>query len=290
MIFGAIEAGGTKFVCAVGTQELDIIERVSFPTTIPQETMGRVCEFFKKYEDRLASIGIGSFGPIDIQRESQTYGFITSTPKPGWQNFDFVGTLKKAFNVPVAWTTDVNAACYGEFVAGHAKGSASGVYYTVGTGIGGGAIQEGRFIEGFNHPEMGHILVRRHPDDNYEGNCPYHKDCLEGLASGPALAKRAGCPGQDLPEDDLNWDIEADYLAQCAYTATLLFSPDVIIFGGGVMKKEGLLERIRQKLTDLLKGYLKHPPMTAYIVGPALGDDAGITGCLALACEVHLHS
>ncbi|HBK7181196.1 TPA: ROK family protein, partial [Enterococcus faecium] len=165
MIYGAIEAGGTKFICAVSTEELTILERVSFPTTTPVETMKQVIDFFKPFKEQLAGIGVGCFGPIDIQRKSKKYGHITSTPKLAWQNFNFVGTLKQHFNIPIEWTTDVNAACYGEYVAGSGKGLAGVAYFTVGTGIGGGALFNGTFVEGFSHPEMGHMLIKRHPKD-----------------------------------------------------------------------------------------------------------------------------
>lgn len=289
MLLGSIEAGGTKFVCAIGNQELQVIQRVSFPTTDPQETMTAVINFFKQYEADLAAIGVGSFGPIDIHRESETYGYITSTPKLVWQNFDFVGTLKQAFSIPVAWTTDVNAACYGEYVAGHGQGLSSVVYYTIGTGVGGGALQEGHFIEGFSHPEMGHMMIRRHPDDRFGGNCPFHYDCLEGMAAGPAIEKRAGKKGQELSESHRIWQIEADYIAQCAYNTTLMLSPDVIIFGGGVMQQEHLLQKVRVRFAELLQGYVTTPELGKYLVTPKLVDNAGTIGCLALAREEQLH-
>lgn len=290
MTYGSIEAGGTKFVCAIGNEELEIIERKSFPTTTPEETMSSVIEFFKKYEVELESIGVGSFGPIDIHRESETYGFITSTPKIPWQNFDFVGTLKKCFDLPIAWTTDVNAACYGEYVMGHGQGLSSVVYFTVGTGIGGGALQDGIFVEGFSHPEMGHMLVKRHPEDTFEGNCPFHHDCLEGMAAGPAIEKRTGIKGQDLAEEDPAWRIEAEYIAQCAYNTTLMLSPDLIIFGGGVMKQKHLQSKVRKRFSELINGYVDVPKLEDYIVTPKLEDNAGTIGCLALARDVKLHS
>lgn len=289
-MYGSIEAGGTKFVCAIGNDELEIIERTSFPTTEPEETMAQVIAFFKKYENDLQSIGVGSFGPIDIHRESKTYGYITSTPKLAWQNFNFVGSLKKQFNLPVAWTTDVNAACYGEYVKGHGDGLTSVVYYTIGTGVGGGAVQKGMLIEGFSHPEMGHMLVRRHKEDTFEGACPFHKDCLEGMAAGPAIEKRLGKKGQDLAEDDSFWNIEAEYIAQCAYNTTLMFSPDIIIFGGGVMGQEHLVEKVRQAFRKLINDYVKVPALEQYIVTPKLENNAGTIGCLALAKEIKLHS
>lgn len=282
-LLGSIEAGGTKFVCGVGDVELNIIERVSFPTTTPEETMKLVIDYFKQYE--LEAIGIGSFGPIDVHRHSPTYGYITSTPKLAWANYDFLGAMKKHFDVPMAWTTDVNAAAYGEYIAGSGKGLSSCVYYTIGTGVGAGAIQDGKFIQGFSHPEMGHSLIRRHPEDTYEGKCPYHKDCLEGMAAGPAIEGRNGKKGQDIAVDDPSWDIEAYYLAQCCYNTTLILSPEVIILGGGVMKQRQLLPKIRVEFEKMLNGYVKTPPLEEYIVTPALEDDPGTIGCLALAKE-----
>ncbi|MHC5248569.1 fructokinase ScrK [Enterococcus sp. LJL90] len=289
-MYGSIEAGGTKFVCAVANEELEILERVSFPTTIPEETMGLVIEFFQKYAAELKGIGIGSFGPIDIHRDSPTYGFITSTPKISWQNFDFVGSMKKAFSLPIAWTTDVNAAAYGEYVFGKGQGLSSVVYYTIGTGVGGGALQNGQFVEGFSHPEMGHMMVVPHPDDSFKGSCPFHGNCLEGMAAGPAVEKRNGKKGQDIPETDPFWDMEAYYIAQCAYNTTLMLSPDVIIFGGGVMKQRHMVEKVHQAFTKLINGYVKTPPLADYIVTPELEDNAGTLGCLALAKEAKLHS
>ncbi|MBO0472530.1 fructokinase [Enterococcus sp. DIV0840] len=280
-LLGSIEAGGTKFVCGVGNDELKIIERVSFPTTTPEETMALVIGFFKKYN--LKAIGIGSFGPIDIHKGSPTYGHITSTPKLAWQDYDFVGAMKKEFDLPIAFTTDVNAAAYGEYVSGNGKGSSSCVYYTIGTGVGAGAIQDGHFIEGFSHPEMGHMIVKRHSDDKFKGSCPFHSDCLEGMAAGPAIEKRAGKKGQDLSEEDLIWDIEAYYIAQAAYNTTLMLAPDVIIFGGGVMKQRYMLVKVHREFEKLINGYVKTPPLKDYLVTPKLEDDPGTIGCLALA-------
>ncbi|MFD2306182.1 fructokinase ScrK [Enterococcus termitis] len=284
-LLGSIEAGGTKFVCAVGTEALEIKKRVSFPTTTPEETMALVIDFFKQYE--LKAIGIGSFGPIDIHPESPTYGHITSTPKLAWQDYDFVGEMKKHFPLPIAWTTDVNAAAYGEYVAGSAKGLSSCVYYTIGTGVGAGAIQKGKFIEGFSHPEMGHMIVRRHPEDQFEGWCPFHGDCLEGIAAGPAIEKRTGTKGQELSSDDPIWEIEAYYIAQAAYNTTLMLAPDVIIFGGGVMKQRHMMEKVHDEFEKLVNGYVKTPPLKDYIVTPKLEDDPGTIGCLALAKEAY---
>lgn len=286
MLVGGIEAGGTKFVCGISDEKLQIIERASFPTTTPEETMAQVLAFFDKYQEQLQGIGVGSFGPIDINPDSATYGFITSTPKLSWQQYDFVGKLKQAYNLPIAWTTDVNAACYGEFVAGHGQGLKSVIYYTIGTGVGGGAVVKGEFLEGFSHPEMGHMLMQRHPEDDFAGNCPYHGNCLEGLAAGPAIEKRLGVKAQTLAQTDPFWQIEADYLAQCVYNTTLMYAPEQIILGGGVMKQPQLLPLVKAAFLDKLQGYVAIPPIDHYLKTPALGDNAGLTGCLALAQKV----
>ena len=283
MLYGSIEAGGTKFVCAVGNEKLEILERVSFPTTTPEETMPQVIAFFNQYKDDLAAIGVGSFGPIDIRQTSDTYGYITSTPKLAWQHYNFLGAMKAAFDIPMAWTTDVNAAAYGEYAFGNGQGKSSVVYYTIGTGVGAGALQDGKFIEGFSHPEMGHMLVVPHKDDHFEGACPFHGNCLEGMAAGPAVEKRNGRKGQDIPQDDPFWEIEAEYIAQCAYNTTLMFSPEVIIFGGGVMKQRHMVEKVHAAFTRIMQGYVATPAIEEYIVTPALEDNAGTIGCLALA-------
>lgn len=280
-MLGAIEAGGTKFVVAVSNDDLSIVERASFPTTSPEETFEHVFNFFDQYE--LEAIGVGSFGPIDVNTDSSTYGYVTSTPKPGWQDTDFVGKLTSRYKVPIGWTTDVNAAALGELNKGAAVGKKSCLYLTVGTGVGGGAVIDGKPLEGFGHPEMGHLLVRRHESDTYEGHCPYHSDCLEGLAAGPAIEKRYGKKAQELSEEKEVWELEAYYLAQALMTYTLILSPEKIILGGGVMKQTQLFPLIREKFNKLLNAYVATPDLNDYIVPPALEDNAGITGCLILA-------
>ena len=283
-LYGAIEAGGTKFVCAVADEDLNILERVSIKTTVPAETMAEVFAFFEKHQ--VEAIGIASFGPIDVNRNSKTYGYITNTPKPGWKNYDFLGEMKKRFAVPYAWTTDVNGAAYGELKRGAASGKDSCVYLTVGTGIGGGVVINGKVIEGYGHPEIGHIVMRRHPKDHYEGHCPFHKDCLEGLAAGPAIeARQGGIKAYDIPKDDQAWEIVAYYLAQACVDLTLTLSPEKIIFGGGVSKQVQLFPMIRESFAKQLNDYVQTPPLEDYIVHVDLGDDAGITGCLLLAKE-----
>ncbi|MGO4940524.1 ROK family protein [Fundicoccus sp. Sow4_D5] len=286
MLFGAIEAGGTKFVCAIGDQEFNVIEKISIPTTTPSETMRDVFTFFDRFGEELKSIGIGSFGPIDVDQQSKTYGYITNTPKLAWQYFDFVGSVKKRYNIPVAWTTDVNASALGEAQLGVGEGKKTVAYFTIGTGIGGGVIQDKLIIEGITHPEMGHLLVRRHSDDKYEGNCPFHKDCLEGMACGPAIEQRLGMKGQEVPADDPFWEIEAYYIAQMIYNVTINFAPSVIALGGGVMKKDGMLKKVRNTFSKLLNDYRPIPDIEEYIVLPKLNDNAAIIGCFSLAEEL----
>lgn len=285
MKYGAIEAGGTKFVCAVSNEKLEILERISLPTTTPDETMKNVFEFFDKYD--LDVIGVGSFGPIDVNKKSKTYGYITTTPKLAWANYNFVGALKDRYNIPIGWTTDVNAAALGELKKGAAVGLQSCIYLTVGTGIGGGAMINGQFLEGYGHPEMGHILIRMHPNDQFKGICPYHKNCLEGVASGPAIEDRWGKKAYELVDNEEVWKIEAFYLAQALMTYTLTINPERIVLGGGVMKQRQLFHYIRKELEKLMNNYVTMPDLDEYIVSPGLGDNSGIIGCLLLAQEVN---
>lgn len=284
-MLGAIEAGGTKFVCAVGTIEGELIERIQIDTEKPEITMPKVIDFFKKHP--VEALGIGTFGPADIEKTSDTYGSITSTPKPGWGNYPFVETMKAALDVPIEFNTDVNAAALGELMHGAAKGLDSCLYITVGTGIGAGAVVQGKLLQGLSHPEMGHVLVRRHPDDTYKGRCPYHGDCVEGMAAGPAIEGRWGAKGIELADRLEVWELEAYYLAQALMQYILIVSPKRIIMGGGVMKQAQIFSLVRQQVQELLNGYVAVPQIIdqidEYIVPPALGDDAGITGALMLA-------
>lgn len=286
-LLGAIEGGGTKFVVAVGTPDGQIQQIESFPTTTPEETMNRTVEFFK--DKGVSAIGFGSFGPVDLNKLSPTYGHIAKTPKPHWSGYDVVGYLNRHFDVPVGFDTDVNGAALGELIFGAAKGLNSCLYITVGTGIGAGAVVEGKLVHGLVHPEMGHIMVKRHPEDTYEGKCPYHKDCLEGLAAGPAIEARWGVKAYELGDDHKAWDFQTFYLAQALMNYILTISPEKIILGGGVSKQLHLFPRIREQVKELLNGYVQHPAVLEcgddYIVPPALQDRAGITGALALAVQ-----
>jgi fructokinase len=289
--FGGIEAGGTKFVVAIGTKECEILEQKSIPTTTPAETMPAVIKFFKESQFKIKGLGIGSFGPVDLKRDSPFYGSITSTPKLAWQNFDILGAMKKHFNIPMGFDLDVGAAALGEHYFGAARGIKNFIYITVGTGIGAGAMIDGKILHGHIHPEMGHIRIQHDKGlDPFEGVCPFHKDCLEGLASGPSICKRFDVEfAHQLPQDHKAWDLEANYLAQATMNYTLVLSPQKIIMGGGVMKYPGLIQKIRTEFVRLLNEYVKSPLLKQnieqYLVLPGLKERSGISGSIALGIE-----
>ena len=291
-LIAGVEAGGTKFVCAIGTGAGDLHATTTFGTTSPEESLGQAIAFVREHQQRtgieVAAIGVACFGPLDLREGSPTYGRITSTPKPGWRNTDVVAAFRNAFGVPVGFDTDVNGAALAESQWGAGRGLDPVAYVTVGTGIGGGALVNGDLLHGLVHPEMGHVPVRRHVDDPFEGVCPYHGDCLEGLASGPAIEARWQRSARDLgPERDRAVALEAWYLAQLASTLAYVLSPELIIFGGGVLKLPGLLAALRAETAALLNGYLgaavDSERIDQYIVAPELGDRAGVLGGIALA-------
>ncbi|MBQ0837016.1 fructokinase ScrK [Lactiplantibacillus pentosus] len=286
MLIGSIEAGGTKFVCAVGNEDYQIKDRAVFPTTTPAETLAKLIDYFKQFD--LSALGIASFGPIEIRKNSSKYGYITNTPKPHWKNTNFVGPLQQALNVPMTWTTDVNGSAYGEYIMASLANehTDSLVYYTIGTGVGAGTVIAGQLLGSLGHPEMGHVFVKRHPDDlNFSGICPFHSDCLEGLVSGPTFEARTGRPGKDVSLNDPVWDIMANYVAQAALQTTLTIRPNKIVFGGGVIS-EPFLIKIRTAFEQLLNGYLELPPLDQYLVMPAIINNGSATiGNLALALK-----
>ncbi len=288
-LIGAIEAGGTKFICLIGTGPNHIVAETRISTTDPNETLGKVKEFFRRSisSDPLKAIGIAAFGPVEPSLGSPYFGYITNTPKPGWSFQNIVGVLKDEFDVPYGFDTDVNGAAYGELVWGAGQGLDTIIYLTIGTGIGGGAIVGGNIVHGLMHPEMGHIRIPHNRQiDPFEGICPYHKDCFEGLACGPAIASRWDRPAQDLPDDHPAWDLEAEYIATALVNYTLVLSPQKIILGGGVMNKVFLFDLIREKFRELLRDYVQKPETTShlhqYIVPPGLGVRSGALGALAL--------
>lgn len=282
-MYGAIEAGGTKMICAISDEDLNIVDQIQFPTTLPEENTEEMIDFFGKYKENLKAIGLGTFGPVDINPKSKTYGHILNTPKKGWQNFDFVGALENGLNVDVSLTTDVNAAAYGELKEGAGKGKNSLAYYTFGTGVGGGVIQNRDFVGARGHQELGHMIVNKHPEDKFGGICYAHGSCLEGLASGPSIEKRFGIPGKDLPIEDKFWDIEAYYIGQCVYNTVLSFNPEVIVLGGGVIQKDGLIEKVRENYKKLMNDYIHVENIGQYIVKPERNGKSAIIGALLLA-------
>ena len=291
---GGIEAGGTKFVCAVGTGPDDMRAEARFPTTTPEETVARAVAFFREQEKihgRPAAIGIASFGPLDPNPASPTFGYITSTPKPRWANVDLAGAIRSALGVPVGFDTDVNIAGLGEWRWGAAQGLSNFIYLTVGTGIGGGVLIDGKPVHGLVHPELGHILIPHdRAADPYEGFCPYHGDCLEGMAAGPAIGQRWGRPAVELPPDHPAWDLEAHYLALALQMFICTLSPERIVLGGGVMEQMQLFPLVRRKVIACLNGYIQSPSILShiddYIVPPGLGNRAGVLGAFAQAQQV----
>jgi fructokinase len=290
-VFGGVEAGGTKWVCAKGTGPGDLAEVEVIPTTTPPETLGRVVEFFKRDGVRVAALGVGSFGPVDARVGSETFGWITSTAKPGWSNTNVVAALSEGLGIPVAFDTDVNAAALAEQRWGAARGLQNFVYITVGTGIGAGIVLDGRPVHGLMHPEFGHILVPHdRAADPFPGSCPFHGDCLEGVASGGALRARYGKPAEQI-DDEAAWALEARYLALGIVNAVLTVSPERVVLGGGVVKRPGLLPIVRAQVMELIGGYIELDGEVGagddFIVPPALGDHAGVLGALHLAMAAH---
>ena len=286
MLFGTLEAGGTKMVLSVGNEQNELLEQAVIPTESPEKTIPAMIGWFR--DKGIAALGIGTFGPVDLDPDSPTYGWITRTPKPGWRDTPLLPPMRDALGVPARIDTDVNAAALAEWRLGAAKGLNSCLYVTVGTGIGAGLVIEGKLVHGLVHPELGHMLLRQEPEDRTPaGFCPYHQGCLEGLASGPAIAKRWGRDARDLPPDHEAWELEAAYLAQMCMNAVCAFSPEKIILGGGVMQQKHLFPLIRQKTQELLNGYICAREITeeidSYIVEPGLGTKSGATGALLLA-------
>jgi len=292
-LLGGVEAGGTKFVCVVGCGPGPVLAEARIATTTPAETLERAVEFFRSAErmhGTCAAFGIASFGPLDLDPASPTWGRLTRTPKPGWEGANLAAPLRDAFGAPVAIDTDVNGAGLAEALWGAGRDVACLVYVTVGTGIGGGVIYRQAPLHGLSHPEMGHIRVPRHPGDTtFAGVCPFHGDCLEGLASGPAGLARWGAPLETLRADHPAWDVLGFYLAHLCAAATMMLSPHMIVMGGGVMKSPPLLASVRSWLPRILAGYPRSPRLEGsldeYIQPPTLGDRAGALGALALAAE-----
>ncbi len=290
-IYGAIEAGGTKFVCAVARSPESLLQCTSISTTTPAETFAACSDFFRGCEDQfgaLAGLGVAAFGPIGVDPYAGNYGVVGATPKPNWSGANYISAFTRE-GLPIVIDTDVNGAALAEYSARCHEQIRSLAYVTVGTGIGVGVVVDGRTLKGYTHYEFGHIRPRRDAArDSYAGGCPSHGDCLEGLAAGPAIVARWGAELSALGAEHPGFDLEADYLAELASTIAFAHAPQRIVFGGGVMKTPGLLARVRERTRELIGGYLPEPPNAtpdAYLSSPAHGDDAGVVGALLLAME-----
>jgi fructokinase len=289
-LYGGIEGGGTKFNCAVGDGPDNIVAEARFPTTTPDETIGQVCEFFTPYVSQLHGIGLGSFGPFEVDPALPTYGYITTTPKPHWGNTNVLGMLQEALKLPIVVDMDVVVAGLGEAKWGASKNDSHSLYLTIGTGIGGGYIVDGRPMRGLTSLEMGHIRIPHDRElDPFQGACPYHGDCFEGLAAGPAVEARLGQRGETLPDDHPFWDMEAGYIASALVNFILSLAPQRIIIGGGVMQKSFMFPTVRKKVQGLLNNYIRHDmvlnKIDEYIVPPALGGRSGMLGAMALIMD-----
>ena len=285
LLFGAIEAGGTKIICAILDQNAKIIKETSILTTTPEETSKQILSFFSSY--KISSLGIGTFGPIDLHPQSPTFGSILNTPKLPWKNFNYIKSFS-SLGIPISIDTDVNAACLGEATFGSSKGLENVVYITIGTGIGIGVISEGKLLHGMMHPEGGHMLISKNDKDDFESVCPYHTKCFEGLASGPSIQKRWGKEANELKNDEKVWELEADYIAQALVNIILMLQPQRIILGGGVMHQEQLFPLIRQKVKNKINNYLitkELENMDEYIVPCSLNDKQGILGSFKIGYD-----
>lgn len=292
-LYGGVEAGGTKFICGVSSDAPNLSSEIHFGTTTPEETLEKVCEYFFSFvkEERIKTIGVAAFGPVDTDIHSPTYGFITATPKPNWQNTDILGYLKRELGVPIAFHHDVSVSAIGENKWGASKGFNPSLYLTIGTGIGGGYLIDGIPLTGLSALEMGHIKIPHNFEkDSFEGNCPFHKDCFEGLASGPAILSRMGRRGESISDGDPFWLIEADYIANALVNYVFTLSPRIIVVGGGVMERTFLFDIVRKKVCEILNGYLKYDILTKYInkfiVPPSLGKYSGVLGAISMAMDL----
>jgi len=290
-LYGGIEGGGTKFVCVVASGPDHIEAETRFPTTTPAETLAHTMAFFEPFVRRaqLTALGFASFGPVDLRPDSSTYGYITTTPKPGWAHSDMIGDLKREFNLPVAFDLDVNAAAFGEYYwVPENRQHDPLVYFTIGTGIGAGIVVNGRLLHGLVHPEAGHMRIPHDlQNDPYPGHCPFHQDCFEGLACGPAMNARWKQSAETLPSEHPAWDLEASYIASAMNNVVCMLSPKRIVLGGGVMGQPNLLPLVRRKMAEYLNGYIQHPVILAglddFLVLPKLGSRSGVLGAVALA-------
>ena len=286
MLYGALEAGGTKMICAVGDEKGNIIDEVTIPTTVPNDTIPEIIRYFKGKD--IEALGIACFGPLDLDKSSPNYGNILKTPKLAWTDLEIYSVLKDELEVPVNIDTDVAGSLLGEATWGSAKGISDALYITIGTGIGGEILANGEILHGMLHPELGHMLLTRHESDSFEGICPFHKNCFEGLASGPSIEARWGKPAEELADKVEVWNLESYYIAQTLTNIILTICPKKIILGGGVMNQEQLFPMIRSKVRTNINGYITTKELEDidnYIVPAGLGSKQGVMGALKLAFD-----
>lgn len=287
--WGAIEAGGTKFNCMLADEHSRILAQTRISTTSPSATLAAAADFFKQPQlgFALQALGIASFGPVELNPQAKHYGWITHTPKPGWAHTDLVGYFRQALALPIGFQTDVNAAALGEWHFGAAQGLRNFVYVTIGTGIGAGIVSHGKLVQGISHPELGHMYIpQKALWDSFQGTCPFHKNCLEGLASGPAMAARWNAPAETLSADHPAWVLQANYLALMCVNITVMFAPQKIILGGGVMQHAPLFALVREQFNQLMAGYGQGQELSdlnTYITPPGRSEQSGILGAWVLA-------
>ena len=289
MRYGALEAGGTKMICAVGDENGNIFDEKTIPTTIPNETIPEIIKYFRDKD--IEALGIACFGPLDLDKSSPTYGNILKTPKLAWTDLEIYSVLKDELGVPANIDTDVAGSLLGEVTWGGSQGLKNAVYITIGTGIGGGILSNGEILHGMLHPELGHMILARHESDTFDGVCPFHRNCFEGLASGPSIEARWGKSADELTDNEKVWELESFYIAQALSNIILTVCPERIILGGGVMNQEQLFPLIRDKVVSNLNYYISSNELAdidSYIVPASLKGKQGIMGALKLAMDAEM--
>jgi fructokinase len=291
-MLAGVELGGTKCVCVLATPTGEILAQERVDTEAPNVTLPRIRAILRAWFGAghpIKALGLAAFGPIDVDRVSPGWGRIGQTPKSGWTGVDIVAALTDGLNVPVALDTDVNGAALAEMRWGAAAGLSDYAYVTIGTGVGVGLIVAGKPIGGFGHAELGHMRVARAPGDTWPGSCPYHGDCVEGLAAGPAIVARSGKHASMIATDDPMWHLAGHAIAQMLHNIVLTATPRRIFLGGGVISAQPqLFPLIRRELQASLAGYVSSPELDLiddYVVPPGLGTLAGPLGPIALAAS-----
>lgn len=292
-MLAGVELGGTKCVCVLATGAGEILEQERVETEAPHATLPRIGSILHRWftaGHSIKALGLASFGPIDVDQASSGWGRIGQTPKAGWTGTDIVASLTEGLDIPVALDTDVDGAALAEMRWGAAAGLSDFAYVTIGTGVGVGLIVDGKPVGGFGHAELGHMRIARAPGDTWPGACPYHGDCVEGLAAGPAIVARSGSHASLIAADDPIWHLVGHAIAQMLHNIVLTATPRRIFLGGGVISAQPqLFPIIRRELQASLAGYVSSPELDRiddYVVPPGLGTLAGPLGPIALAASI----